>query len=68
MVLIYGLIMFLWDYGELKHGEQQVFKEPMLMKGTVVELSQGEGKQRNGNKEVLEISPISHFCCKYHLL
>lgn len=33
----------------------------MFMKGMMVEPSKGEGKQRNCNKEVLEICPISHF-------
>lgn len=38
------------------------------MKGIVIEHSQGEGQQRNGNKEVLESCPSSSFCYRYNFI
>lgn len=67
MVHICGLHYVSLDSAELKHREWQALGELMLMRGARVEPREGEGKQRNDNKEVLEICLIPHFCYVYNL-
>lgn len=52
--------MFLLDCATLNM-DNAIPGRTNVYKGDMVKPSKGEGKQRNCNKEVLEICPISHF-------